>query len=446
MLTIGIDIGTTTISAAVLEYQEEVKGKIEKKLLASKTVSNDSFVPTERKWERVQNPAVLVRDAKKLLDELLDHYSKVEAIGLTGQMHGVVYVNREGKNVSPLYTWEDGRGDLPGADGESAVSWIQKHLRIPAASGYGLVTHLYHCREKQVPVGSEKICTIADYLGMCLTGRKEPLIHAGNAASLGFYDTKAWHFQESLIAEAGMDRHILPETADEIEILGFYRGIPVTVALGDNQASFLGSVGMEKEVWQVNAGTGGQISVLSERHFEASGIEARPFLEHTWLLTGAVLCAGRAYAILEHFFRSCARAMGLEEKEQYGLMNQLAALAVRDAGGLEIDTCFQGTRTNPALRGRILGISETNLLPENLVLGVLRGIVREYYGFFQVIHEGTGLKVEKLMGSGGALRKNPALRQAFQDMFRAELALTDIPEEAACGAAVSAGMYLTAIR
>ena len=58
MLTIGIDIGTTTISAAVLEYQEEVKGKIEKKLLASKTVSNDSFVPTERKWERVQNPAV----------------------------------------------------------------------------------------------------------------------------------------------------------------------------------------------------------------------------------------------------------------------------------------------------------------------------------------------------------------------------------------------------
>ena len=50
MLTIGIDIGTTTISAAVLEYQEEVKGKIEKKLLASKTVSNDSFVPTARKW------------------------------------------------------------------------------------------------------------------------------------------------------------------------------------------------------------------------------------------------------------------------------------------------------------------------------------------------------------------------------------------------------------
>ena len=220
MLTIGIDIGTTTISAAVLEYQEEVKGKIEKKLLASKTVSNDSFVPTESKWERVQNPAVLVRDAKKLLDELLDHYSKVEAIGLTGQMHGVVYVNREGKNVSPLYTWEDGRGDLPGADGESAVSWIQKHLRIPAASGYGLVTHLYHCREKQVPVGSEKICTIADYLGMCLTGRKEPLIHAGNAASLGFYDTKAWRFQESLIAESGMDLHILPETTDEIEILG----------------------------------------------------------------------------------------------------------------------------------------------------------------------------------------------------------------------------------
>ena len=68
-------------------------------------------------------------------------------------------------------------------------------------------------------------------------------------------------------------------------------------------------------------GTGGQISVLSEQHFEAPGIEARPFLNRTWLLTGAILCAGRAYAILEQFFRSCASAMGLGDTAQYELMN-----------------------------------------------------------------------------------------------------------------------------
>ena len=441
MKTIGIDIGTTTVSAAVLQCGAGGE-KAEWQVVESRTIPNRSFLWTEHEWERIQDAAVLLQDARKLLDELLDTYPDTEGIGLTGQMHGIVYVNRDGESISPLYTWEDGRGDLPGDDGESAVSWIQKHLKIPAAAGYGLVTHFYHCRKEMVPEGSVFICTIADYLGMRLTGRRQPLVHAGNAASLGFYDTMNWRFQEELVREAGMDTGILPETADEIEVLGFYRGRPVTVALGDNQASFLGSVGLEKGVWQLNAGTGGQLSVLSERHFEAPGIEARPFLPGSWLLTGSILCAGRAYAVLERFFQSCARAMGLEDQTQYELMNRLAESAQENAGGLHVQTCFQGTRTNPALRGSIRGISERNFTPENLVLGTVRGIAEEYYGLYQTIHSGTGLQARKLAASGGGVRKNPALQKALKELFQAELTLTDIPEEAACGAAISSWMSL----
>ena len=437
MKVIGIDIGTTTVSAVALE----LFGEGEQKLLTSRTVANDSFLKGEA-WERIQDAEKLTEKAKGVLDELLAVHPDVAAIGLTGQMHGIVYTDRDGRAVSPLYTWEDGRGDLPEFNGETAASWIRKHCGIPAATGFGLVTHFYHCRKKMVPEGAASMGTIGDYFAMRLTGRKRPLIHASNGASIGFYDTRQHCFYEDKIREAGMDPEILPDTVDEMEAVGSYRGIPVTVALGDNQASFLGSVGMQEEVWQINVGTGGQLSVLSHEHFEAEGIEARPFLHGSWILTGAILCAGRAYAILEKFFRSCAEAFGLERKDCYDVMAEFAGKAAPDAGGFRVTPLFQGTRPHPELRAHMEGVSENNFLPENLTLGVIQGIAREYYELYQAIHEGTGLEAKVLSGSGNGLRKNRFLQKAISDMLKAPLILTDLQEEGASGAALSAALYL----
>lgn len=437
MKVIGIDIGTTTVSAVVLEMDDAG----EQKLLTFRTIANGSFLKGAD-WERIQDAELLTEKARGVLDELLAVYPDTAAIGLTGQMHGIVYTDGEGRAVSPLYTWEDGRGDLPEFDGETAASWIQKQCGIPAATGFGLVTHFYHCRKELVRSDAVSMGTIGDYFAMKLTGRKRPLAHASNAASIGFYDTKEHRFYEEKIREAGMDPAILPDTADEMEAVGSYRGIPVTVALGDNQASFLGSVGMQEEVWQINVGTGGQLSVLSHEHFEAEGIEARPFLHGAWILTGAILCAGRAYAILEKFFRSCAEAFGLERQDCYAVMAELAAKAAPDADGFRVTTLFQGTRPHPELRGHMDGISENNFLPENLTLGVIQGIAREYYELYQAIHEGTGLEAKVLSGSGNGLRRNVFLQKAISDMIKAPLILTDLQEEGASGAALSAALYL----
>lgn len=266
MKVIGIDIGTTTVSAVVLEPD----GHGGQKLLTSRTIANGSFLKGAD-WERIQDAEKLTDKAKAVLDELLAAYPETEA------------------------------------------SWIRKNCGIPAATGFGLVTHFYQSRKKQVPESAVSMGTISDYFAMKLTGRKKPLVHASNAASIGFYDTKQRCFCEDKIRLAEMDPAILPDTANEMEAVGSYQGIPVTVALGDNQASFLGSVGMQEQVWQLNVGTGGQLSVLSHEHFETEGIEARPFLHGAWILTGAILCAGRAYACLEKFFRSCAEALGVEE-------------------------------------------------------------------------------------------------------------------------------------
>jgi len=247
MKVIGIDIGTTTISLVVLDTEK-------KAVLESRTVPNGTFIRTEKEWERIQNPDRIVEKAMRELKELRKAYKDVGTIGLTGQMHGILYIDEDGNCVSPLYTWQDGRGNLPEFDGKSVVCLVKEETGFSISTGYGLATHLYHCKKNQVPKNAVSFCTISDYLGMKLTGRKTPIVHISNAASLGLFDSEKMMFYIDTIHKLGMDPGQLPEVTDEFKILGYYDGIPVTVALGDNQASFLGSVGFQENTLLLNMG------------------------------------------------------------------------------------------------------------------------------------------------------------------------------------------------
>ena len=433
MKVIGIDIGTTTISAVVIQAESM-------EVIQSKTISNGSFIKTEQDWERIQNAALIIKKAKEVLDEFLGAYGDIGSIGLTGQMHGIVYLDQDGRCTSPLYTWQDGRGNLVEFAGKTLVEQINEKYGVHTAVGYGLITHIYNMRNHLVPEGSVSFCTISDYLGVALTGRKRPLLHTSMAASLGFFNRTARNFDKEKLQAAEVDLSMLPDVTDTVAILGKYQEIPVTTALGDNQASFLGSVGLRGQTVLLNMGTGGQISVLSDQYFEAPGIEARPFIQGKYLLVGSSLCGGRAYSILEKFFRSYIIAAGGEDQEQYGTMLQLAQAGEYLSNGMEIATFFHGTRVNPSLRGSIGNISEDNFTPESMVYGVLQGMARELYDMYQVIHKGTGITAHQLIASGNGLRRNPVLQRIFERMFGAALTLAPYNEEAACGAAISSIM------
>ena len=101
--------------------------------------------------------------------------------------------------------------------------------------------------------------------------------------------------------------------------MGTYRGRTVTTAIGDNEASFLGAAGDEENILLVNMGTGGQISVLSGQYFSGDGIEARPFLNRKYLLAGASLCGGKAYELLEQFFRKIVKEATGQDQPLYKL-------------------------------------------------------------------------------------------------------------------------------
>lgn len=439
MKTIGIDIGTTTISGVILERTDT--GKL--KVLETKTIENDSFLAAANDWEKIQDAEKLVTKSQELLDDFLDRYPDVERIGLTGQMHGIVYIDKEGNGVSPLYTWQDARGNLCEGKNDSLVEEIQQTCQIPAASGYGLVTHIYNLRHDLVPNAAVSFCTIMDYFGMQLTGRKKALVHVSNAASFGFWDGRKSRFLTEELHQMGVEEKWLPDVCTGIEVLGTYRNCMVTTAIGDNQASFLGSAGTEKNTLLINMGTGGQISVLSDQYFTADGIEARPFLDGTYLLVGSSLCGGKAYALLEHFFQSFVKAATGQDEPLYQIMEQLARAGKEVHAGqeekqrLRIETTFDGTRVHPEQTGSITNLATENFTPELFVYGILEGMSRELYMMYQTIHAGTAIKIERIIGSGNGLRKNPVLCEIMEEMFGAELTMAECEEEAAAGAAVS---------
>ena len=427
--TIGLDIGTTTISAVLRDTQTGA-------VLAVRNIPNDTNLPSSHPWEHMQNPEQIREKTEALLIDLCR--DGADAIGITGQMHGILQTDREGRALSPLYTWQDGRAGLGAV---SACGEILSKTGYRTSAGYGLATHFALLKAGDVPENAACLCTVMDYIAMGLCGLSRPVIHATNAASLGLYRMDADTFDVRAAEVLGMDSAILPEVTNRCRILGEWKNIPVAAAIGDNQAAFLGSVQDRDRTVLVNIGTGSQITMTCGRDAPilTGSVETRPFLEDSRILSGSGLCGGRAYAILEKFFRGYAAALGLPDTERYDVLNRLAEKGLAEGKILSVRTTFCGTREDPDLLGQITDIGENDLTPEGLAAGVLNGMVQELYGMYDAVGSG---KADILAASGNAVRKNPVLQRILADTFGMPVQIPDHTEEAAYGAALFAQMAL----
>ena len=120
MKAIGLDIGTTTVCGVLVDAKTG-------ELLDAKTLTNDSVIESVHTYERTQDAGKILVKCKNILEEYLSEQEDIVSIGVTGQMHGIVYVDENGVAVSPLYTWQDGRGDLCCPDIQND---IQKKLTV----------------------------------------------------------------------------------------------------------------------------------------------------------------------------------------------------------------------------------------------------------------------------------------------------------------------------
>ncbi len=403
MIAIGIDLGTTSVCGVALDTEN---GKV----LSSVTKNSEAFISDCQPFEKIQSTEKIIDIAKGILDELMSE--DVSVIGVTGQMHGIVYIDKDGNAVSPLYTWQDGRGDFP-YKGTTYAKYLG------GATGFGCVTDLYNRENGIRPENAVTFCTIHDYFVMKLCGRKTPIVHASDAASFGCFDIETMQFTNGLSLDVTSD----------FKIAGEYKGIPVSVAIGDNQASVFSCI-KEGELL-LNFGTGSQISAICDKVIKGENIETRPYLGGKYLCVGAALCGGRAYSMLKDFYREILGYVGdYDEKQVYGIMDRMLEKPCENP--IIADTRFAGTRADSSIAGNLKNITIDNLNPSSLTYAILCGMVTELYEMFY----GKDIKYSALVGSGNGIRKNPALVRIAQEKFGMNMKIPAHLEEAAVGAAM----------
>ena len=270
MQYIGIDIGTSSVCGVLYDPLT--------KLTRSITRKNDAALPPSFEGEKIQDPNRLLSLAVSIIDVFLKECPQPAGIGITGQMHGILYYSNQGLAVSPLYTWQDNRGNLPALEeqttalegqttalegqttaleeqttaleeqttalegqttalegqttalegqttaleeqttaleGQTTAEYLTKITGHFVASGYGLVTHYYNVNHHLVPPDAVGLCTIMDYIVMKLTGSTRAVIDNSNAASLGFFDTSNNSFDSDALSAIKINPCFLPKLLEK---------------------------------------------------------------------------------------------------------------------------------------------------------------------------------------------------------------------------------------
>lgn len=440
-ICLGLDLGTSKAAAVLVDTSAAVTLDA-----ASRETRADLQRPDDI---AEQSPAAILSaltDAVLGLEPALR--SQVTAIGVTGQMHGVVLWNSP-DDTSDLITWQDRRCLRDGFLEELQARTGDPSLR----SGYGTATLAWLARhEPGHLLRYASSGTIQDHLVAVLCGAGRPLMDSTDAAGWGMYDAGRHTWDEARIAGAGIPASILPEVArteteagrladDAAASLDLPAGIPVTVAIGDNQASLFGTLDAPERQVGLTLGTGAQVSVVLEREdCRAAGetsLEIRPYVDGRVVAVGASLAGGSAYAWLVNAIARMLEDLGLPEVPRARLYEKVIALGLAsDGGGLRVQPSFAGERLDPFRLGSVEGIAASNFTIANLSAALAHGIAGNLKGTLPAsLLEGRS----EVVGSGNALRRSMLMRRAVQEVFGLPLRMHPGIEEAATGAALLAG-------
>ena len=430
MNLIGLDIGTTTICGVLYSLDEKKTVKT--------LVRDNSFINSAHAGEYVQDPGLILKKVREIMDELIDFTTdEIGGCSLSAQMHGILYVDDQGMPLSPYYTWQNKRG-LKEEDGQPLENFLSEKLGYPVYSGYGIVTHYSLMREGQVPERAAKFCNIGDFVCMRLAGEKTPVTDLTLGASMGIADLATGGLSAALKNLDLTDDSLIPAIVPSTHKLGEYRGIPVIQPLGDNQASFLGSVREKESSLLINYGTAGQISFYRKDYASYPHFETRPLGNEGFIHAAFSLCGGHSYKIMAGFFEAAAKL--------FAPGGELNAMAVMDSFDLDFSEqpidclpLFLGERGGEGQTAFFRNITDGNFTPENMVRALVQGMANELYRFHESLPEELHKSIRHLIGAGNGIRKNRHLIKAAQLRYNMPLSLLDLKEESCMGALINAG-------
>ena len=436
---LGIDIGTGGSRALLVDAAGRVR--------ASCTAAHEEMRMQRPMWaeQRPENwwdaAQAAVRGA---LAQAGIQGGDVTAIGLSGQMHGLVCLDADGRVIRPSLIWCDQRSQAQ-VDFVHAKLGREKVLSCianPVLTGFTLPKLLWvRDHEPANFARIRKVLLPKDYVRYRLTG--EFATEVSDASGTAMFDVvnRRWSFEMTDALE--LDRAILPvchESSDisatvsaaAAEATGLRPGTPVVGGGGDQAASAVGNGIVEPGVVSCTLGTSGVVFAHMEKVAYDPAGRVHTFchaVRGKWHVMGVTQGAGLSL----QWFRN-----RLAPGADYDSLMAEAAHSPAGAHGLFWLPYLMGERTphlDASARGGWIGLTASHTRAD-LIRALVEGVSYSQRDCLDIIEE-LGIAVTSVRASGGGAQ-SPVWRRILADILHKRLATLESQEGSAYGAALLA--------
>lgn len=452
---IGVDIGTSGTKTVLFDETGQT--------IASHTISYPLYQPKNGYAE--QDPADWQNAAFDTIRAVMQTSGvspdAVRAIGLSGQMHGLVMLDAENRVLRRSIIWCDQRTaaecteitEKVGADHLMAIT------ANPALTGFTASKLLWvRNHEPAVYERCRHVLLPKDYVRFCLTG--EYATEVSDASGMQLLDIPGRCWSEEVLDKLGIDRSLLADVYESPEITGrltrgaaercgLREGIPVVGGAGDNAAAAVGTGVVRDGRAFTTIGTSGVVFAhTSEITMDPRG-RVHTFccaVPGAWHVMGVTQGAGLSLQWFRNqFCASEQETAALMGEDPYVLMDRAAERCPIGANRLLYLPYLMGERTphlDPDARGVFFGLSAMHTR-RDMLRAVMEGVTYSLRDCMEVCRE-MGVNVADMTACGGG-GTSPVWRQMLADVYGVPVAASASKEGPALGAAilamVGAGLY-----
>lgn len=445
---IGIDIGTSNIKVAAIDQKGNIlafRGK------PSKTLSPETGFAEQSPDSWWDNVSSCIQEV--VADITSEHETRnytIASVGLSGQMHGLTALDKNGSPVRNAIVWLDGRSTdiCRNLESHNNNDDFHKITGLSIATGY-MAPSLAWVKDNE-PELFKKISVVLlpkDYVRYKLTG--DISTERSDASGTYLFDTVQSSWSDTIISYFGFPRGIFPEIKKSLEVAGYIteeasnktglpKGLPVAAG-GSDQAMAALSIGLDEPgCISVGINTGGTvITSLDKPVFDSRVHTLCHAIDNRWLLMGATLTAGAA---LSWFLNNVIVQSQIHSGGQPSTIEELTTMAARaptGSAGLFFNPYLTGTRTpyvNPNARGSFIGLNLSHSV-NHMVRAIMEGTAYSMAETLDIFQE-LNLPVNELITYAGG-SNSFVWRQIICDVFNLPLTKRKESENSVVGAAIA---------
>lgn len=449
---LGIDVGTSATNVLVCDGAGKVRGtaSVEYPVYAPKPGWSEQE-PTDWWKATVKGVAAACRKAKV-------KPAAITGVGLSGQMHGSVFLGDGTKPLRRALLWNDQRTAAECAEIEKRAGGRKALIRMVsnvALTGFTAPKILWlRNHEPRVYDKVKHILLPKDYIRLCLTG--EYASEVSDAAGTLLLDIKKRDWHGGLLSKLGIDRDLLPPCYESIEVsatisraaakaTGLAAGTPVVGGAGDQPAGAIGNGIVRAGIVSATMGTSGVVFAHADEPVPNDEGNLQSFCHAVpgkWCVFGCMLAAGGSFQWLRNTLFAdavkTAQAAKRDPGSVYAGLIKEASKAAPGCEGLFFLPYLTGERCphpDPDARGGWIGLTVRHGRA-TLIRAVLEGVT---YGMRDQVEimRSRGVKVREVRAGGGGAA-SAWWRQLQADMYNAKVVTINTQEGAAYGVALLA--------